>query len=92
MSVFGENYHKNDLVDYIEIFFKEGGTIEDMFDVLKYVFEFGNTPIDKLQQELTKYKERCEKAVEYIKQLEHSDWITFGRKILLEILQDKENK
>ena len=31
-------------------------------------------------------KSRNEKAIEYIKQLEHSDWITFGRKILLEIL------
>ena len=48
--------------------------------------------ITNLQQELTKYKERCEKAIEYVKQLEHSDWVSFGRTILLEILQDKEDK
>ena len=37
-------------------------------------------------------QDRINKAIEYIKQLEHSEWITFGRKILLEILQgsDKE--
>ena len=37
-------------------------------------------------------KRKIDKAIEYIKQLEHSEWITFGRKILLEILQGKEQE
>ena len=35
-------------------------------------------------------KNKIDKAIEYINQLEHSDWICFGRKILLEILKDSE--
>lgn len=54
---------------------------------------------EHLQQELTKYKERNEKAVEYIKRFdfkylheccEHNLVDTLEN--LLEILQDKENK
>ena len=55
--------------------------------------------INRLTAESTHYEskyyneaKKVDKAIEYIKQLEHSEWITFGRKILLEILQgsDKE--
>lgn len=42
-------------------------------------------------EELEDYKSRCEKAAEYIKQLEHSEWITFGRKILLDILNGRSD-
>lgn len=57
-----------------------------------------------LQQELTKYKERNEKAVEYIKlhrktfslgvneEIDEFDYISTSPKALLEILEDKENK
>lgn len=60
MSMFGDsNYNKNDLYDNIEYFFKEGGTIEELFDVIHTVFEYGYTPKDILQ-------ERIDKAIEYI--------------------------
>ena len=45
-----------------------------------------------IELELIDYKSRNEKAIEYIKQLEHSDWITFGRKILLDILNGDSNE
>lgn len=64
MSVFGENYQKNDLYDNIQIFFKDGGTIEEMFDVLKVIFEYGETPVDELKQQNQKYKEVINKAFE----------------------------
>ena len=62
MSSFGENYKKNDLLDNIQHFFSEGGTIEEMFDVLRYIFEYGKTPLDDLiqeNQELKKQLKNC---------------------------------
>ena len=60
MSMFGDsNYNKNDLYDNIEYFFKEGETIEELFDVIHTVFEYGYTPKDILQ-------ERIDKAIEFI--------------------------
>ena len=44
----------------------------------------------KLEEENKELQNRINKAIDYIEQLEHSEWITFGRKILLEILQGKE--
>ena len=61
MSSFGENYKKNDLLDDIRHYFSEGGTIEEMFDVLRYIFEYGKTPFDDLIQENQKYKEVFDK-------------------------------
>lgn len=61
MSSFGENYKKNNLLDDIQHFFSEGGTIEEMFDVLRYIFEYGKTPLDDLIQENQKYKEVFDK-------------------------------
>lgn len=52
-----------------------------------------NEIIKELKQEEHKNLElsmRINKAIEYIEQLEHSEWITFGRKILLEILKGEE--
>ena len=53
--------------------------------------------INRLTAESTHYEskyyneaKKVDKAIDYIEQLEHSEWITFGRKILLEILQGKE--
>lgn len=44
--MFGENYKKNELYDNTQMFFKDGGTIEELFEVLKVVFEYGNNPIE----------------------------------------------
>ena len=60
MSSFGENYKKNDLLDDIQHYFSEGGTIEEMFDVLRYIFEYGKTPLDDLIQENQKLKKQIE--------------------------------
>lgn len=68
MSSFGENYKKNDLLDDIQHYFSEGGTIEEMFDVLRYIFEYGKTPLDDLIQENQKYKEVINKAIKYIEE------------------------
>lgn len=43
--------------------------------------------IIELQEENSRYERKIDKAIGYIEQLEHSNWITFGRKILLEILK-----
>lgn len=60
MSSFGENYKKNDLLDDIQHYFSEGGTIEEMFDVLRYIFEYGKTPLDDLIQKNQKLKKQIE--------------------------------
>ena len=60
MSSFGENYKKNDLLDDIQHYFSYGGTIEEMFDVLRYIFEYGKTPLDDLIQENQKLKKQIE--------------------------------
>ena len=60
MSSFGENYKKNDLLDDIQHFFSEGGTIEEMFDVLRYIFEYGKTPLDDLIKENQELKKQIE--------------------------------
>lgn len=44
-----------------------------------------------LQQEKQQLKDRINKAIENIEQLGHSEWVTFGRSILLGLLKgDKE--
>lgn len=60
MSSFGENYKKNNLLDDIQHFFSEGGTIEEMFDVLRYIFEYGKTPLDDLIKENQELKKQIE--------------------------------
>lgn len=66
MSSFGENYKKNDLLDDIQHYFSDGGTIEEMFDVLRYIFEYGKTPFDDLIQKNQKYKEVIDKVIEEV--------------------------
>lgn len=40
MSYFGDDrWHMNDLVDNIDYFFNNGGTLEEFFKVLHYYFE-----------------------------------------------------
>ena len=46
-----------------------------------------DTTIQENTFEIAKLSSQIDKAIAYIEQLEHSDWITFGRKILLEILK-----
>ena len=64
-------------------------------------YEFANVKLNEetiqkviaqLVVENADMQRKIDKAINYIKQLEHSEWITFGRKILLDILQgsDKE--
>lgn len=60
MSSFGENYKKNDLLDDIQHYFSDGGTIEEMFDVLRYIFEYGKTPLDDLIKENQELKKQIE--------------------------------
>ena len=42
---------------------------------------------DELREENQQLKDRIDKAIGYINQLEHSEWVSFGRTILLEILK-----
>ena len=58
MSAFGSNENKNELLYNIEMFFRDGGSIEEMFDVLSYAFEYGNTINEKTKQ--------IENAIDYI--------------------------
>ena len=68
MSSFGENYKKNDLLDDIQHYFSEGGTIEEMFDVLRYIFEYGKTPLDDLIQENQELKKQLEEKENHQKE------------------------
>ena len=69
MSSFGENYKKNDLLDDIQHYFSDGGTIEEMFDVLRYIFEYGKTPFDDLQQENQKLKKQLDYALKLLSEI-----------------------
>lgn len=52
MSTFGSDYKKNDLYDSIQEFFKQGGSVEDMLDVLHVAFKWGDTEIDTLKKRI----------------------------------------
>jgi hypothetical protein len=58
----------------------QSGIIESSYQINK-----------KLEKENKQLKDRIEKAAEYIEQLGHSEWASFGRMILLEILKE-DNK
>lgn len=62
MSMFGDNHKKNDLYDDVNHFFKEGGSIEEMMDVLHIVFEYGHTQVDVLEKRWNALKQ---KAIDY---------------------------
>ena len=81
MSSFGENYKKNNLLDDIQHFFSEGGTIEEMFDVLRYIFEYGKTPLDDLIKENQELKKQLEEKEN--QQKEFIDWLTNESKELI---------
>ena len=71
----------------------ENQIIHNFLVDLKLIIDSYETKIESLeilQQENTNLKERIDKAIAYIEKLEHSDWITFGRKILLEILKGEQ--
>lgn len=80
----------------------ENATKEDIiYDLTKDVEYFADAvkDIKNLQQELTKYKERCEKAIKYIKGA--YEMACYSKSVsleeeniedLLEILEDKEKK
>ena len=66
MSMFGDgNWNKNELYDNINMFFEQGGSIKELFEVIHTVFEYGKTPNDILQ-------ERVDKAVNLL-----SEGVTF---------------
>ena len=81
MSSFGENYKKNNLLDDIQHFFSEGGTIEEMFDVLRYIFEYGKTPLDDLIKENRKLKKQLEEKEN--QQKEFIEWLEKESKELI---------
>ena len=60
-------------------------TIMDYSQLLDYITNL-QEKYEEADNDRHKLFEQKEKAIEYIKQLEHSEWITFGRKILLNIL------
>ena len=49
-----------------------------------------NEGIGDVVEENKRLNNIIDKAIEYITQLEHSEWITFGRKILFDILKDSD--
>ena len=53
--MFGDsNYHKNDLYESIKEFYKDGGNQKDLFDVLKNVHEYEDTPESVLEERIIK--------------------------------------
>lgn len=73
MSSFGENYKKNYLLDDIQHYFSDGGTIEEMFDVLRYIFEYGKTPLADLIKENQELKKQLEEKEN--QQKEFVEWL-----------------
>ena len=87
----------------LEIYHQKGGTYVIPVEVINYwageleqlkEIEKEHQRINgELRVENKELKDRIDKAVEYIEQLEESEWRCFGRKILTEILKgDKEWK
>lgn len=87
MSSFGENYKKNDLLDDIQHYFSDGGTIEEMFDVLRYIFEYGKTPFNDLQQENQSLKKQLEE-----KENQQKKFIDYLEDCINELKKENMNK
>lgn len=66
MSMFGENHKKNELYEEIDRFFINGGSIEEMLDVLHIAMQYGTTPIDLLNSRIRELQQKIDKAIEYI--------------------------
>lgn len=71
-------------------------TIKELYIEIEYLKEdfipklqWSKNRLDKDNYELQK---RIDKATAYINQLEHSDWVSFGRTILLDILQGNKEE
>lgn len=62
--------------------------IERQKDKIEFL-KWDNNDKKGIENNYLELLERVNKAIEYIKQLEHSDWVCFGRDILLDILEDK---
>lgn len=77
----------DDLAEFLE---DEHIVYEGATDLV-YDLQVNNQKLnDQLDRELIKrarLEDRINKAIAYIEQLEHSDWVSFGRTILLDILK-----
>ena len=68
MSIFGDsNWNKNELYSNIESFFKEGGSIEELFEVVHTVFQYGYTPNEILQDRINKAYDELSEGVKFCK-------------------------
>lgn len=89
---------KSCYIDETEHYCRLGGEFNDIEAVIDFT-EYNDMLTDK--QELTKYKERCEKAIDYVRSnlkcMPNPDGIyepfldCYECRNLLEILEDKEN-
>ena len=68
------------------VILSENAELENKITNLQEKYERMKENAEILSNGYNELEKRNEKAIEYIKQLEHSEWITFGRKILLDIL------
>jgi len=53
--------------------------------------ELYKTSLDESQEIVSNYKQRKEAAIKYIVKSSHSDWVVFGRTVLLTILRGEDN-
>lgn len=68
--------------DY-EKYHQQGGTYVLPVEIFNELLN----ELENWKEETQQLKDRINKAIEYINQLEHSEWVSFGRTILLEILK-----
>lgn len=62
-----------------------------MNSIDKLITELHSQLIEK-EQKINELQQRIDKAKEYVKKEEHSNWVLYGRNVLLKILGDKENE
>ena len=61
--MFGEgngNWQKNELYDNVKMYFRDGGTVEGLFDVVHTAYEFEDIPSVNLEQEIQQLKHEVE--------------------------------
>ena len=66
MSMFGDgNWNKNELYSNINMFFEQGGSVVELFEVIHTVFQYGTTPKDVLQERIDKTIELLSNGVTF---------------------------
>lgn len=85
VGTFSTSFEKYDINSYI---FRIYNSENDSYQDIKITAELLKPK--KIEKENEELKERINKAIEYIEQLEQNEWEKFGRTILLEILKGED--